>query len=182
MRHDGGWTRRSSRYLFESQWFNVRQDGVLLPSGEEISYTLVEHPGFAMAVPLLADGQVVLERLYRYTIQQYSLECPSGGLDGEEPRDAARRELLEETGYVADSFDFLGSFHGNTGISDELFHLFLATGLRDSGKTKREPTEQMELVVIPLEEAFRLAMSGEISDSPSALALYLAHHRVSSAV
>lgn len=180
MKDDGGWSRLSSLYLFESQWFNLRQDGVVLPNGDRITYTLVEHPGFSMAVPLLADGRVVLESLYRYTVQEYLLECPSGGLDGDNPEDAARRELFEETGYAAGSLRPLGSFYGNTGISDELFHLFLATDLEDTGQTRREATEQMELVLVPLQEAFQLAISGKISDAPSALALILAHHHVSS--
>ncbi len=63
MKHDGGWTRRASRYLFESRWF---------------TYTLVEHPGYVMVVPLLGDGRVILERVYRYTVQETVLECPSG--------------------------------------------------------------------------------------------------------
>ncbi len=102
MGNDGGWKRRGSRYLFESSWFNLRQDEVSLPSGESITYTLVEHPGYAMVVPLLDDHQVILERVYRYTVQEVVLECPSGGLDGDPPETAARREL-EETGWVAEA-------------------------------------------------------------------------------
>ena len=97
MKHDGGWTRRASRYLFESRWFNLRQDEVSLPTGEQVTYTLVEHPGYVMVVPLLGDGRVILERVYRYTVQETVLECPSGGLDGDAPEQAARRELEEET-------------------------------------------------------------------------------------
>ena len=59
MKHDGGWKRRASRRLFESPWFNLRQDEVSLPGGEQITYTVVENPGYAMVVPLLDDGRVV---------------------------------------------------------------------------------------------------------------------------
>lgn len=176
MKHDGSWTRRSSRYLFESQWFNLRQDEVVLPNGEPITYTLVEHPGYAMVVPLLDDGRVILERVYRYTVQETVLECPSGGLESELPESAARRELEEETGWVAGNMTSLGCFFGSNGISDERFHLFLATGLREVGEISREPTEQIELELMPLERAVELAISGRISDAPSALALILAHH------
>ena len=182
MKHDGGWKRRSSLYLFESPWFNLRQDEVALPSGERITYTLVEHPGYAMVVPLLSDGHVVMERLFRYTVQETVLECPSGGLGDDAPEAAARRELLEETGYAARRLRSLGSFYGSNGISDELFHLFLATELEDTGQTRRESTEQMEVVLLPLEDAFQLAASGGIKDGPSALALILGHRLASQTV
>jgi len=170
----GGWRRTSARYLFESRWFKLRHDDVTLPDGTPITYTMIEHPGFAIVVPILPDGQVLLERLYRYTLQSYSLECPAGGLDGEVPEQAARRELREETGYLATTLTPLASFNGSTGISDEVFHVFLATGLTRGGGPEREPTEQMELVTVPLAEAVRLAASGGIRDGSSALAILLA--------
>jgi ADP-ribose pyrophosphatase len=178
MKHDGGWKRRASRYLFESHWFNLRQDEVALPSGEQITYTMIEHPGYVMVVPLLDDGRVILERVYRYTVQETVLECPSGGLDGDTPAFAARRELEEETGWVAGSLTPLGSFFGSDGISNERFHLFLATALSESGRIDREPTEQIELELMPLEQAVELALSGEVQDAPSALALILAQQRL----
>jgi ADP-ribose pyrophosphatase len=163
MKHDGGWTRRASRYLYESRWFNLRQDEVSLPTGEQVTYTLVEHPGYVMVVPLLGDGRVILERVYRYTVQETVLECPSGGLDGDTPELAARRELEEETG---------------DGISDERFYLFLATELSQSGEMNREPTEQIEIEFVPLRDAAELALSGSIRDAPSALALILAQRKL----
>jgi ADP-ribose pyrophosphatase len=178
MKHDGGWTRRASRYLFESRWFNLRQDEVALPTGEQVTYTLVEHPGYVMVVPLLDDGRVILERVYRYPVQETVLECPSGGLDGDTPEQAARRELEEETGWVAQTLAPLGSFYGSNGISDERFHLFLATELSPSGTMDREPTEQIELEFAPLQHAVELALSGSVPDAPSALALILAQQRV----
>ena len=176
MKHDGGWRRRSSRYLFESDWFRLRQDEVTLPGGEDITYTLVEHPGYAMVVPLLDDGRVVLERVYRYTVQETLLECPSGGLEPADasPEAGARRELEEETGWIAGELTPLGAFYGSNGISDEHFHLFLARGLRQGGTVRREATEQMEIELHPLEAAVELALTGGITDAPSALALILA--------
>ncbi|MGI9592462.1 MAG: NUDIX domain-containing protein, partial [Myxococcota bacterium] len=135
MSDDGGWRRRGSRYLFESSWFRLRQDELVLPDGTDITYTMVEHPGYAMVVPLLDDGRVVLERVYRYTVQETLLECPSGGVDPGDatPAETARRELEEETGFLAGQLTELGAFYGSNGISDEHFHLYLATGLRPGG-------------------------------------------------
>ncbi len=178
MKHDGGWKRRATRYLFESDWFNLRQDDVTLPGGEPITYTFVEHPGYAMVVPLLQDRRVLLERVYRYTIQETLLECPSGGLDGDQPERAAHRELEEETGWVAANMTPLGSFYGTDGISDERFWVFLATELSESGTIAREPTEQIELEFVPLGDAVDLVASGGIVDAPSALALLLAQRHL----
>ena len=178
LKHDGGWIRRSTRLLFESRWFRLRQDEVDLPTGETITYTLVEHPGFAMIVPLLDDGRVLLERVYRYTVQETLIACPSGGLDGQTPEQAAHRELEEETGWVAGRMEPLGAFYASDGIGDEQFHVFLATRLRETGQLAREPTEQIELEFVPFDEAVELALSGRIADAPSALALILAHHHL----
>jgi ADP-ribose pyrophosphatase len=178
MRHDGGWIKRSSRYLFESKWYRLRQDEVELPTGEPITYTMIEHPGYAMVVPLLDDGRVLMERVYRYTVQETLLECPSGGLDGEAPELAAHRELEEETGWVAEHLVSLGSFYGSDGISDERCHFFLATGLSETGVMKRESTEQIELELIPFAHAVEQAFAGEIQDAASTLALVLADRKL----
>lgn len=178
-KHDGGWTRRASRYLFESEWFNLRQDELTLPGGQDITYTLVEHPGYAVVVPLLPDGRVVMERVYRHTLQETTLECPCGGLDGDSPEDAARRELLEETGYAAGRVELLGSYYGSSGISDEEFWVYLATELRDTGATEREPSEQIELERIALDDLAGMAVGGGVLDGPSALGLLLAARHVS---
>ena len=88
----------------------------MLPDGTDITYTMVEHPGYAMVVPLLDDGRVVLERVYRYTVQETLLECPSGGVDPGDatPEHTARRELEEETGFLAGQLTELGAFYGRT--------------------------------------------------------------------
>jgi ADP-ribose pyrophosphatase len=173
-----GWRRRSSRTLFESPWFQLRQDAVSLPGGEEITYTFVEHGGYVVVVPLQDDGRVVMERVYRYTIDRDLLECPSGGSDGDPPEVAARRELEEETGYRTGHLERLGSFYGSTGISNERYEVFLATQLSADGRVRREITEQIEVVLLPLDELLRRALAGEIEDGPSALAILLAASRV----
>jgi ADP-ribose pyrophosphatase len=175
---DGGWVVRSSRHLFDSQWYRLRQDELTLPTGEQITYTFVEHPGYAMVVPVYEDGRVIMERIYRHTLKGTNLECPSGGLDGETPEVAARRELEEETGYRAERLEHLGVFHGSSGISDEHYHLFLATGLSADGRMAREITEQMELVEVPLEELRAAVLGGDLQDGPSALGILLAWERL----
>ena len=178
MEHDGGWRRRSSRYLFESPWFRLRQDEITLPNGDEITYTLVDHAGYVVVVPVLADGRVVMERVFRHTVAQTLLECPAGGLDGEDAATAARRELEEETGYLAAEITHLGRFVGSVGISNERFYVCLATGLRAGGVIRRENTEQMEVELLDLADLRGRALRGEIEDGPSALAILLAAARL----
>ena len=178
MAERGSWRAKRSRYLYESRWFNLREDQLTLPGGLDITYTLVEHPGYAMVVPLLDDGRVVMERVYRYTVGKTLLECPSGGLDGEPAEVAARRELEEETGYLAGRLESLGSYLGSVGTSDERFYLFLASDLSEGGSIRLEPTEEIEVELIPLEDLVGRARRGEIENAPSAFALLLAHDRL----
>ena len=82
MSENGHWILEDSQYLMQSQWYALRQDRLRLPNGSQITYNIVEHPGYVLVVPLLEDGRVVMERIYRYTLGRTCLECPSGGLDG----------------------------------------------------------------------------------------------------
>jgi ADP-ribose pyrophosphatase len=167
--------------VFESQWFNLRQDEIRLPSGEEITYTVVEHPGFVVVVPVLADGRVVMEHIYRHPVQRTLLECPAGGLDGETPEAAARRELEEETGYRARVLTHLGHFVSSSGRSSEEYDIFLATDLQADGTVRREPTEQITVELIPLAELHARVLRHELEDGPSALAILLAAEALATA-
>ncbi|HKA13525.1 MAG TPA: NUDIX hydrolase, partial [Myxococcota bacterium] len=110
-RWPGGWITRASRTVFRSRWLHLRQDDIWLPSGEDITYTWVDHGGYVVVVPILDDGRVVMERVYRHTVKRTLLECPSGGLDGQDAIAAGRRELEEETGYTAREWEHLAAFY-----------------------------------------------------------------------
>ncbi len=180
MTPENRWNCTGSQYLFQSRWYAVRQDALTSPDGKAITYTVVEHPGFVVIVPLLPDGRVVMERIYRYPLQRVNLECPSGGLDGEEPEAAARRELEEETGYRADRMIGLGKYAASSGITDEEFSVFLATDVRAAGVLRREITEDIEIEFIPLADLRAQVLRGEITDAPSALAILLACEAITS--
>jgi ADP-ribose pyrophosphatase len=173
-----GWQVTSSRYLFESEWYKLRQDRIRLPGGQRIVYTLVEHPGYVVVVPLLDDGRVVMERVWRHTVQRTLLECPAGGRDGLDPQDAARRELEEETGYRAGRLTHLGRFLGSKGISDEAFDVYLADSLTADGVICREPAEHIDVELMAFDEVHALALNGAIEDAASVLALMLARRHL----
>ncbi len=174
MKHDGGWKLNASRFIFDSPWFSLRQDELTLPTGEDITYTVVDHAGYAVVVPLLDDGRLVMERVFRHPLQKTLLECPMGGLDGDTPEHAALRELEEETGYRAQKLKKLGQFYGSSGISNELFHVFLGTGLTDDGQVKLDATEQLEIELIDFKVVMKKISAGEIESGPSSLAVLLA--------
>ena len=126
-----------------------------------------------IVLPIRDDGHVVMEHIYRHPLGRWLLECPAGGLDGEDPITAGRRELEEETGYRATSWEHVGSFFVASGHSNERMEVVVARGLSDDGRVDREHTEQIELEWLPLDVLIARARRGEIEDAPSALALLL---------
>lgn len=162
-----------SRYLWRSRWYNLRQDRIRLPGGEESTYTVVEHPGAVWIVPVTAEGKVVLIHNYRHTVQDWCWEVPAGGLKADvEPAEMARQELLEEIGGVAESLRHVAWFYTMNGIGDEVAHVFLATGV-ELGEPDREPGEVMEMRLVSVQNALEMARSGQMTDGPSALSLLL---------
>ena len=124
------WECLSSRYLWQSPWYSLREDRVRTPEGREFTFTLVDHPGAVCIVPVTAEGQVVLIRNYRYPVGEHCLEVPAGGLSSDaSAEEAARRELEEEVGGTADALQYVGRFYASNGISNEIVHVYLATGV-----------------------------------------------------
>ncbi len=170
------WETLESHVLWQSRWYSLRQDRVRTRSGHEFTYTIVDHPGAVWIVPLTTDGQVALIRSYRYPVDDWCYELPAGGLEGaEDPEAVAHRELEEEIGGRAAELRYVGRFYTSNGISNEVAHIYLATDV-ELGQVHHEPTELMEVRLVPVAEALRMAREGEISDGPSALALLWCEH------
>ena len=169
---DDGWQTLGSEYLYRNPWCAFRVDEVRLPDGAEIEYGILESGGFAAVVPVTDDGKVVLVRQWRQPLGDFTLELPSGGVDaGEEPETAARRELLEETGYRVEGLEHLVSVHTSTGRSTEVCHLFRCRAVRDERGPRPEPTEFIRVVELPSEEAVKKAVNGGIADVATVLGL-----------
>jgi ADP-ribose pyrophosphatase len=172
---DGSWRTLGRDYLYKNPWCAFRVDEVELPGGARIEYRVLESDGFAAVVPVTSGGDVVLVRQWRQPLGAFTLELPSGGVDaGEEPERAAQRELFEETGYRAQALEHLTSVHTSTGRSTEVCHLFRCEAVRDERGPRPEPTEFIEVVELPFEEALRRASEGGITDSATVLGLLLA--------
>ena len=169
---DGSWRTIEHNYLYRNPWCAFRVDEVVLPGGAEIEYGVLESRGFAAVVPVTDDGNVVLVRQWRQPLRSFTLELPSGGVDeGEDPREAAGRELFEETGFREAGLEHLVSVHTSTGRTTEVCHLFRCTAVRVPGGPCPEPTEFIEVVEMPLEEALEEISGGGITDASTVLGL-----------
>ncbi len=165
------------RPIYDGYVMRVTVARFLSPDGSVFERDVVRHPGAVAVLPL--DGtEVVLVRQYRPAIDAMLTEIPAGLRDvaGEPLVETARRELLEETGLAADSFDELVSVHNAVGFSDEVIHIFVASGLREVPRDVTDsPEEQhMEVVRMPLERAVEMIESGEITDGKTVIALLAA--------
>ena len=169
------WRTLGQDYLYKNPWCAFRVDDVELPGGARIEYAVLESGGFAAVVPVTRAGDVVLVRQWRQPLGAFTLELPSGGVDGdEEPGLAARRELFEETGYRAEKLEHLRSVHASTGRSTEVCHLFRCQAVRDERGPRPEPTEFIRVVEVPFREAVRMASEGGITDAATVLGLFIA--------
>ncbi len=164
-----------SSQVYRGKLLDVRVDRVLLPSGKEGMREFVRHQGAVVIVPLLDNGELLLERQFRYPLARVFLEFPAGKIDpGEAIEATARRELLEETGFVANEWRHLGVLHPCIGYSDERIEIFLARGLIRQSEQNLDHGEFLEVLSLPLEEALSAVRSGEITDGKTIAALFWA--------
>jgi len=151
----------------------VKRDQVRLPNGNVSQREYVTHPGAVVIVPLLSNGNIVLERQFRYPLHQVFIELPAGKIDtNESTLQTGQRELLEETGYQAKDWVKLGEQHPCIGYSNEVIHIYLARDLT-AGLCHRDDDESLEVFQLALTDAITLIQQGEITDSKTIVALFL---------
>lgn len=155
----------SSQEIFKGKVIKVQVDTVRLPDGNTAKREVVKHPGAVVVLPLTDKKEVVLVQQYRHATGEILLELPAGKRDmGEDPLTCARRELEEETGFRASQLRVLSSFYTSPGFCDELIYLVLAKGLL-KGKACPDAGEFIDVVTLPLDEAVRMVLDGEIKDA-----------------
>ena len=168
----------ASREVFRGRVTRLSVDTVELPNGHRADLEILHHPGGAAMVALDAQQRVCLLRQYRHAVGGYIWELPAGRLEpGEPPLETARRELAEEAGVAADRITPLGVSVSSPGVFTERIHLFLATGLH-AVPSAREAAEVFEVHWMPLDEAVRRCLEGDIDDSKTVVGLLRAQHRV----
>ena len=157
--------------VFDGALLKVRRDRVRLPDGSEGAREYIRHPGAVAVVALFEDGSVLLERQFRYPHRREFIEIPAGKLEPGEPHlETAQRELLEETGYVADEWRRLGVLHTAIAYTDEAIELFVARGL-SKREAKLDAGEFLEVLKVPFGEALAMVRDGRITDCKSVSAL-----------
>ncbi|MCH5287161.1 MAG: NUDIX hydrolase [Christensenellaceae bacterium] len=167
------------KVVFPGKIIRVEHWQVRLPSGETALREVACHPGASAVVPLDEDGNVILVRQHRIAVGRLTLEIPAGKLDSpeEDPLFCAKRELSEETGYIAQSWEKLTCLETTPGFCNERIHVYLATGL-SRGETHPDEDEFVATVRMPLKEAVDHVMRGEFRDSKTALGLMMAAYRL----
>jgi ADP-ribose pyrophosphatase len=162
----------SSRSVHDGRIVKLSLEEVRLPNGNTVTLEIIRHPGAAAVVPVDHDGNAILVRQYRHATGSWLLEVPAGKLDhpGESPEDCALREVAEETGYRAGRLVPLGWIWTTPGFTDEKIWLYLALELSPT-RPDLQPDEVLTVEKLPLDEAVRLAVGGEIVDGKSVCAL-----------
>ena len=164
----------SSRAVYRGRMLNVNEDEVRLPDGSLALREYVLHPGAAIILPLFDDNTVLIERQYRYPVGQHFYELPAGKLEpNEPPLETAKRELREETGYLAAEWRELGHLHPCVGYSNERIDFFLARKLEFKG-AELDEGEFLETLRMPLPETLKWIRSGRITDTKTILGLFWA--------
>ncbi len=159
------------KLVHQGRKIQVYLDISQLEDGTEIRRDLIVHPGAVVILPLIDRDHVCLLRNYRFVVEQTLWELPAGTLEpGEALQVAAARELLEETGYQANTWRDLGYLYASPGVLDEKLHLFVAQNLIP-GPPQPEACEQLEPTVLAWDEAVRMSLSGEIRDAKTITAL-----------
>jgi len=164
--------------LLKCRKFEVVRKNCVARSGELRPLEFVLHPGAVVILPLLEDGRVVLIRQFRHALDKELWELPAGTLDvpGEDPAAAARRELEEETGFVASQVDYLCEFHPSPGILTELIRAYVAKGLRPT-RQQLEPMERITVESMPMSRALEMVRDGRIADGKTMIALLMYESR-----
>ncbi|HRU92543.1 MAG TPA: NUDIX hydrolase [Candidatus Marinimicrobia bacterium] len=164
----------NSKCVFNGRLLQVYRDEVRLPNGKTSNREWIKHPGAAVVIPYLGNGQILLIKQFRYPVRQIMLELPAGKIDaGENPDDTIRRELAEETGYSTQKLTKLGLIHTCVGYSNECLHLFWADELQKCD-TRPDDDELIEMIPMSINAAMNLLYQGKITDAKTIIGLFWA--------
>lgn len=163
----------SSELVYTGDYLKVYRDTVSLPNGASSYREYLKHPGAVMIIPVFDNGDVLVERQYRYPMRKVFVEFPAGKKDaGEAPLETAQRELLEETGYTAQNYTHITDIHNALAYCDEVIHFYIAEDLHDSGQQKLDDNEFVQVMRVPLAELMNWIRQGWVPDVKTQLGAF----------
>lgn len=163
----------SSELVYTGDYLKVYRDTVSLPNGASSYREYLKHPGAVMIIPVFDNGDVLVERQYRYPMRKVFVEFPAGKKDaGEAPLETAQRELLEETGYTAQNYTHITDIHNALAYCDEVIHFYIAEDLHDSGQQKLDDNEFVRVMRVPLVELMNWIRQGWVPDVKTQLGAF----------
>jgi ADP-ribose pyrophosphatase len=167
-------TLLTTQQVYKGGFLDVRRDTVQLPNGKSTSREYVVHPGACVVIPLLDNGDVILEKQFRYPVGREMIEFPAGKLDpNEDPLICALRELREETGYSASEWAYAGCMHLAIAYSTEVIHIYFARGLV-LGERDLDDGEFLDVFTAPAQQLISWCADGTVTDAKTvACALHL---------
>ena len=168
------WKIIDSEYIIKRPWLTARRDKVELPDGRIIEeYYVLEYPDWVNVIAITKDGQFIMERQYRHALGINSIELTCGVMEkGETPLEAARRELLEETGYGGGEWSRLMTISPNPSSMTNLAHCFLAVGVEKIAEQSLDDTEELTVHLMSESEVKMLLENGEIAQALMIAPLY----------
>ena len=158
------WKTKKTEKLIDTHWVKVRRDAVELPNGQAIEDFYAITINDAAAIVALDDaGNIILKKEYRHCYQEKLIEIPAGVLEAsEDPPKAAKRELLEETGYTSDQWTYLGKTVESSAKLTNYMHIFLAENCKKVSKQKLDYGEDIEVIEVDFDHAIQMIMNNEI--------------------
>lgn len=170
----GKWKILKSEYLFRRPWLTVRRDCVELPDGRQNpEFYILEYPDWVNVIAITDDGQFVMERQYRHGLGKTCFEIPAGVIEkGETPLEAAKRELMEETGYGEGEWKEIMSVSGNSSTTNNISHCFVAKGVKKICMQHLDSTEDLEVVLLDRSQVWDLMVNDQVKQALMAAPLW----------